>query len=231
MHPSQRVQAGSLALIMVAATVATVFCSHLGEWLSLAGIRSNAGEVSALVGANPLPWIIGFAVFCVIATAICFPVGPVMGVTAGALFGVWPGAAVVVLAGTIGSTLAFLASRFLFRELVEDNLGPGMEHLNDGFASRGAVYLLSLRLNPLMPYWLVNLGMGLTRMRVATYLPVTLIGLAPAKLIYSYAGSQLATLTAIGDIFSPLMILALLLLSLFPLLATQLAPLRAASRS
>jgi uncharacterized membrane protein YdjX (TVP38/TMEM64 family) len=145
-----------------------------------------------------------------------------MGVTAGALFGLWPGAAIVVLAGTIGSTFAFLASRFLFRQWVEERLGLRMERLNDGFRSNGAVYLLALRLNPFIPYWLVNLAMGLTHMRVATYLPVTLLGLVPAKLIYSYAGSQLATLTAIGDILSPPMILALLLLSLFPLLATQL---------
>ena len=217
---SKRQIGALLFLTLIGATFAAAF-SPLGAWLSVEGIRTVAGDVGAVVQANPLPWVAGFAALCVLGTAVCFPVGPVIGVTAGALFGFWPGTAIVVLAGTVGSTLAFLAARFLFRDWVTRKLGDRTLKLESGSRHKGAIYLLSLRLNPFIPYWLVNLGMGLTDIRTRTFVPLTLIGLIPANLMYAYAGTRLATLSSIADILTPGIILAFLVLSVVPLLVRQ----------
>ena len=196
----------------------------LGDWLSFDALKHGRDELIALVHAHPGAWAIGFFWLCVTATAFCFPAAPLIGLAAGALFGLWPGLLMATVASSIGSTLAFLQSRYLISGWVKRRLGPRFARIERGIAAQGASYLLTLRLNPVIPYWLVNLAMGLTAVRLRIYVPLTLVGLVPSIFLYVEAGTRLATLERPGDIASPALLAALFVVSLLPLLFRPLEP-------
>lgn len=209
---------GALFLLLIAATFAATFAGPAETLLTVEGLQRACADLNAAAqGQWPL-WAALFFIACVVATSLSFPVGPVIGIASGALFGFWTGLVVAWGAAVLGSTISFLASRHLFRDWVEAKLGERFKRIETAFEEQGAVYLLTLRFNPFVPYWLVNLSMGLTHMRLATYVPLTLIGLMPAFVIYAHAGTELATLHSIGRIMSPAVIAALLVLSFFPIL-------------
>lgn len=208
----------ALFLLLIAGTFAATFAGPAESLLTVDGLqRACANLHAAAQGRWPL-WAALFFIACVAATSLSFPAGPVIGIASGALFGFWTGLLVAWGAAAVGSTMSFLASRHLFREWVEAKLGERFKRIEVAFEEQGPVYLLTLRFNPFVPYWLVNLSMGLTHMRPATYVPLTLIGLLPAFVIYAHAGTELATLHSIGSIMSPAVIGALLVLSFFPIL-------------
>jgi uncharacterized membrane protein YdjX (TVP38/TMEM64 family) len=206
-------------LLFLAGVAAAWALTPIGDRLTFTGLREAHQGLVALVEARPLLCIAGFFLGCVAATTFCFPAAPVIGLAAGALFGFWIGLATVLAASSIGSTGAFQISRYLIRDSVKARLGSRMATIDRGVRRRGGCYLLALRFNPLIPYWLVNLAMGVTRMRLVAYIPLTVIGLMPATIIYVDAGTRLATLDEVGDVASPTLIAALLFLCLFPLLA------------
>lgn len=210
---------GILFVAIVAAVLAAVFLSPLGDWLTVARLKESRGHLAAIVAARPFFYIACFFAAAVAAFALCWPAKPIIGISAGALFGFGMGLATVWIAVSIGSTLAFLASRHLMRDWVERRFSGRIAAIDRGIERHGAVYLLSVRINPLIPYWLVNLAMGVTSMRLGTYVPLTVIGVFPATFLYVQAGARLATIESAGDILSPEIMGALLLLSLAPLIA------------
>lgn len=216
---TKRTTGAALFLLLIAAMFAATFFTPAGVLLTLDGLQRVCAGLNAAVQARWELWAGLFFIACIAATSLSFPVGPVIGISAGALFGFWPGLLLVWSASSIGSVVAFLGSRHLFRDWVEAKLGERFLRIERAFEEQGAVYLLTLRLNPFVPYWLVNLSMGLTHLRLAIYWPLSVIGLLPALFIYARAGTQLANYQSLSDIMSPGLLVALLLLSLFPLLA------------
>jgi uncharacterized membrane protein YdjX (TVP38/TMEM64 family) len=211
-----------LFLLAIAAAIGAAFFSPLGDWLTLERLAASRDALAAMIAARPVLATAAFFLLCVAASALCFPAAPLIGLAAGALFGLWAGLATMLPAFALGSTLACLGSRHFLRDWVKAKLGARMDAIDRGFERHGAAYLLALRINPLIPYWLVNLAMGLTPMRMRTYVPLTLVGLSPALFIYANAGSQLAAVTSIGEVFSPGLMISLLLLSLVPIVADRL---------
>ena len=214
---------GHLGAIIFAALIAGVLAafllSPLGDWLTIDELKRSRAALAQLIEVRPMLSAAGFFLFCLVATAACFPAAPILGVTGGALFGFWPGLGIVLIASSIGSTIAFFDARYLLRDWVKRRFARRIAAIDRGIAAHGGLYLLTLRLNPVIPYWLVNLSMGLTAMRLRTYAALTVAGLLPATFIYVHAGTQIATLESARDIVSPQLIAALLLLSLFPLVA------------
>ncbi|HEX8643691.1 MAG TPA: VTT domain-containing protein [Allosphingosinicella sp.] len=209
---------GRLAfLVVVLGAMAAVYVSPLGEWLTLDRLKASRDALAALIEARPLLWTGGFFLLCLVASALCFPAAPILGLAAGALFGFVPGLVTLSLSFSIGSTIACLGSRYWLRDWVKAKLGKRLDPIDRGFERHGAAFLLALRINPLIPYWLVNLAMGVTAMRLRIYFPLTAIGLLPALTIYANAGSRLAAVESMGDVFSPGLLLSLLALSLLPL--------------
>lgn len=207
---------------VLAVLIGAWWLGPLRDWLSVAHLREAEAGLAALVQARPFVCLTCFFLLCVLLTGCCFPAAPVVGIAAGALFGFWPGLATVLVATTIGSTAAFHMSRTFLRGCVHARIGRRMARIDRGFAAHGPAYLLALRFNPVIPYWLVNLAMGLTRMRLAAYVPLTLIGLLPATLIYVHAGTRLAAIDSLADILTPGLVAALLLLCALPLVAEML---------
>ena len=143
----------------------------------------------------------------------------ILTLAAGAVFGVGLGTLIVSFASAIGASLAFLSSRFVLRDWVKARFGQRIAAIDRGIAKEGALYLLTLRLIPAFPFFLINLAMGLTTMRLGTYFIVSQIGMLPGTLVFVNAGTQLAAIDSTSDILSPALIGSFVLLGLFPLIA------------
>jgi uncharacterized membrane protein YdjX (TVP38/TMEM64 family) len=155
-------------------------------------------------------------------TALSLPFAAILSLVAGALFDLVLGTAVVSLASTLGATLAMLSARYLLRDLVQRRYGRRLEALQQGVARDGGYYLFTLRLVPLFPFWLINLGMGLTRMPARTFAAVSWLGMLPATVVYVNAGTEISRIDSPQKVFSPGLWLALALLGLLPLVLRKL---------
>jgi uncharacterized membrane protein YdjX (TVP38/TMEM64 family) len=170
-----------------------------------------------------------FAVY-VAVTGLSVPGAAVLSLVVGAIFGLLWGTLIVSFASSMGATLAFLSSRFLFREWVRGRFGDRLRAIDAGLEKEGAFYLFALRLVPVVPFVLVNLLMGLTPIRTRTFYWVGQIGMLPATIVYVNAGAQLATVQSISGILSPALIGSLVLIGIFPLVARRAVETFKASR-
>ncbi len=188
------------------------------DYLSQNTLRSQLTQFREAVDDNILLAIIVFFFVYVGVAALSLPIASTLSVIGGAVFGRWLGTGVVLVAATCGATLAFLSSRWLFRDWVERRFGARLKPLQDGVAKDGAYYLFTLRLIVYFPFFLVNLGMGLTPIGVWTFFWVSLIGMLPGTFIFVNAGHELGGINEPRDILSPGLILALALVGLAPLM-------------
>lgn len=212
-----------IVILLVAALLTVAyFALNLHRYLTLDGLKAGLGQFEAWRAGSPL--LVGLIFFAayVLVTALSLPGAVIMTLAAGALFGLLGGAVIVSFASAMGGTLAFLASRYLLRDAIQQRFGDRLKALNDGMARDGALYLFTLRLVPVFPFFLVNLLMGLTPIRTRTYYWVSQLGMLAGTLVYVNAGTQLAKLTSLSGILSPGLLLSFALLGIFPLLAKQL---------
>ena len=194
----------------------------LGRWLTLDQLKASRDALSAAYQAEPLRTLLTFFGVYVAAAALSIPGALILTLAAGALFGLAIGTLVVSFAASLGALLAFLMARHLLRDAVQSRFGQRLAPINDGVQRDGIFYLLTLRLVPVFPFWLVNLLMGLTPMRAGRYYLVSQIGMLPGTLVYVNAGTQLAAIRSPGDVLSPALLGSFVLLGLFPLFAKGL---------
>jgi pyruvate/2-oxoglutarate dehydrogenase complex dihydrolipoamide dehydrogenase (E3) component/uncharacterized membrane protein YdjX (TVP38/TMEM64 family) len=192
------------------------------QHLDLAALRDHLALVDAWRREHPAAAAAAFLAAYVTAAALGLPVAVWMTLAGGALFGFWLGSLLVSVASTIGGTLAFLATRYLLRDWVRARLHGRARAVEEGFERDGAFYLFTLRLIPVVPFFAVNLLMGLTAIRTSTFFVVSLAGMLPATAVYVNAGTQLAALDSLEDIVSFPLLLSFALLGLFPWLARLL---------
>ena len=169
--------------------------------------------------ARPVSVALGFFVAYVAVTALSLPLAAWMTLAAGALFGFWWGLLIVSFASTIGATLAFLAARYLLRDWVHDKFGSRLTAIDEGMERDGAFYLFTLRLIPAVPFFAVNLLMGLTPIAAWLFYVVSQVGMLAGTAVYVNAGTQLAQLESVSGILSPTLILSFALLGIFPWIA------------
>ena len=158
-----------------------------------------------------------FVLAYVAVTGLSLPGAVVLTLAGGFLFGAVLGTLFVNLGATTGATIAFLVSRYLLRDWVEQRFGKWLGPLQQGFGQNAFSYLMTLRLIPLFPFFVVNLVSGLTRMNIGTYVAATALGIIPGSFVYAYAGRQLGTINSLKDIASPGVVGALVLLGLLAL--------------
>jgi uncharacterized membrane protein YdjX (TVP38/TMEM64 family) len=144
-----------------------------------------------------------------------------MTLAGGALFGLLTGTVVISFASTIGATLAFLVSRFLLKDWVQERFKEKLHTINQGIEREGSFYLFTLRLVPVFPFFIINLVMGLTPIRTTRFYLVSQVGMLPGTLVYVNAGTQLAQIDSLKGILSPGLLLSFALLGMFPLLARK----------
>lgn len=214
---------GRLAVaLLILAAIAAFLLLDLGQYLTLAEIKARQANLSAFVETRPLLAIGVFFLVYVAVTALSLPGAAIMTLTAGAIFGLLLGTVIVSFASTIGASLAFLSSRYILRDWVRARFSRRLDAIDRGVEKDGAFYLLTLRLVPAFPFFLVNLAMGLTAIRLTTYAWVSLLGMLAGTLVYVNAGTQLASIQSTGDILSPALIGSFVLLGIFPLIAKSI---------
>ena len=209
-------------LSVIALAITAWFYFDLGSYLQFDTLQERVGELRAWYGENPaLAGLLYFALY-VGVTALSVPGAAIMTLAGGALFGFWYALLLVSFASSIGATLAFLVSRLLLRDWVQDRFGRQLRAVNAGFEKDGAFYLFSLRLVPIFPFFVINLLMGLLPIRTWRYYWVSQLGMLPATAAYVNAGTQLGELESTSGIISPALLLSFVLLAVFPLLAKWL---------
>ena len=209
-----------LLLVIVLAVVA-FFAFDLGRFFDLAFIKAQQSAIEAYRQDHPLLAAGFFFVIYIAVTALSLPGAAIMTLAGGAIFGLAWGTLIISFASSIGATLAFLASRLLFRDLVQRRFGDRLRAINHGMAREGAFYLFALRLVPIFPFFIINLLMGLTPIRTWTFYWVSQVGMLAATLVYVNAGTRLAQIADVGGILSPALLGSFALLALFPLLAKR----------
>ena len=208
-------------LLFLALAIGAFVALDLGRFLSFEQLKASQAGFAQLHAEQPLTVAVVYFLIYVLATALSFPGATIITLAGGAVFGLWQGLLIVSFASTIGATLAFLASRFVLRDWVEARFGQRLADINAGVNREGEFYLFSLRLIPVVPFFLINLLMGLTCMKVWTYCWVSQLGVLAGTAVYVNAGTRLARLDSVKGIWSPALLGSFVLLGLFPLIARR----------
>lgn len=195
------------------------FYFDLGRYLSLEELRAHQDQLKVWIESKTFYASILFFFAYVFIAALSLPGAAVMTLAGGALFGLERGLLLSSLASTFGATFAFLLARFFLRAWVQKKVGRFLDAVNKGIQRDGVFYLLSLRLIPVFPFFVVNIVMALTSMRVVPFFFVSLIGMFPGTFVYVNAGTQLAKIHSLRDVASPEIFWSFVLLGVFPLLA------------
>ncbi|MGB5883465.1 MAG: TVP38/TMEM64 family protein [Desulfobulbales bacterium] len=212
-------------LLIVAAIVVAVILFKvlgLGHYLTLDYLKASQDKFSQLYGENRLAVIAAYMAIYITVTALSLPGAAVMTLAGGAMFGFWIGFVVVSFASTIGATLACFVARFLLRDWVQNRFGGKLSTINNGIEKEGAFYLFSLRLVPIFPFFVINLAMGLTTMKLVTFYWVSQIGMLPGTMVYVNAGKELGQIESLSGILSPGLILSFVILGVFPITVKKL---------
>ena len=218
-----------LVFVLLGAIVA-YFVFDLGQILSLESFKASQADIVAAKDANPVLYIAGFFILYVAVTGLSIPGAAIMTLVAGALFGVVVGTIIVSFASTMGATLAFLSARFVLREWVQGKFGERLRAIDDGLEKDGAFYLFTLRLIPVFPFFVINLLMGLTRIKTGTFFWVSQLGMLPATIVFVNAGTQISRIESTSGLLSPTLIASFVALALFPWAAKAIVALVKRSR-
>lgn len=190
----------------------------LAQYFSLESLKANRNNLLTYTNANFATAVTIYVLIYILQTGFSLPGATVMTLAGGFLFGSILGTLFANIGATTGATLAFLAARYLLRDWVEGKFGDHIESIQAGFAKNAFSYLLTLRLIPAFPFFLVNLVAGLTRVNLGTYILATSIGIIPGSFVFAFAGRQLGSINSLGEIASPPILIAFTLLGLLALM-------------
>ena len=210
-----------IVFLLVIAVAAAAYL-QFGDSLTLDNLASQETELRRAKAKVPLiAFGAGFLVY-VLVTGLSLPGAAVLTLLSGWFFGLIQGVLLVSFASTTGATLAFLFSRCLFRDAVEQRFGERLAGFNDALKREGPFYLFTLRLIPAVPFFVINLVMGLTPIRTRTFWWVSQLGMLAGTIVYVYAGASVPSLgeladRGLGGIVTPRVLVAFLILGLFPI--------------
>jgi pyruvate/2-oxoglutarate dehydrogenase complex dihydrolipoamide dehydrogenase (E3) component/uncharacterized membrane protein YdjX (TVP38/TMEM64 family) len=210
-----------VVVVVVAVLIGVFFALGGHRYLSFENIKAQQASIQALFGTHPWTTALVFFLGYVAVTGLSLPGAALMTLIAGAIFGLLWGTVIVSFASSVGATLAFVVSRFLLRDWVQARFGRQLRAINEGVAREGGFYLFTLRLIPAVPFFVINLAMGLTPLRTWTFYWVSQLGMLAGTVVYVNAGTQLAAIETPAGILSPGLIGAFVLLGLFPLIAKR----------
>jgi len=211
-----------ILLVLLALLIALFFIFDLQQYFSFEYLKERQADLDALYQRQPVLTLLGFFLIYVAVAALSLPGAAILTLAGGAVFGLFVGTLVTSFASTIGATCAFLASRFIFRDSIEQRFGDKLKTFNDNIDRDGAFYLFTVRLVPIFPFFVVNLVMGLTRIKTSVFYIVSQIGMLAGTIVFVNAGTQLAKIDGLAGILSPALLLSFALLGIFPLLAVKI---------
>lgn len=206
-------------LILITILMGLFFYGGGAQWLTFAALKTQLAHIQSWRESQPLLMMAGFFLLYVAVAALSLPGAAVMTLAAGALFGLVWGSVLVSFASSIGALLAFLVARYLLRDPIEARFSARLTAINEGVNRDGAFYLFTLRLVPIIPFFLINLLLGLTRMPARTFYWVSQVGMLAGTLVYVNAGTRLAQIEQPADILSVSLLASFALLAVFPWIA------------
>jgi dihydrolipoamide dehydrogenase len=194
----------------------------LAEYLTLDYLKENQDRFSEYYRSNTVKTLAIYMIVYIATTALSLPGATILTLAGGALFGFTTGLITISFASTIGATLAFLGSRFILRDWVQNKFGDKLKVINDGIAKEGAFYLFTLRLLPIFPFFLINLVMGLTPIKTVTFYLVSQVGMLLGTIVYVNAGVELGKIDSLSGILSPSLLISFALLAFVPILGKKI---------
>ncbi len=194
----------------------------LNQYLTLDFLKSQQSKLDQFYSNFPMIFILSYSFVYIILTALSFPGATVLTLAGGAIFGLTTGTVIVSLTSTIGATLAFLMARFFIRDYVQSKFPQKLKVINEGIEKEGDFYLFTLRLVPIVPFFVINLAMGLTPIKTWRFFLISQIGMLFGTVVYVNAGTQIAQLESLRDVMSVELIFSFALLGVFPLLAKKI---------
>lgn len=212
----------TILIVTLVAAIIAFFAFDLGRFFTLDFIKQSQEHFGELYKTQPALVIGSFFAIYVAVTALSLPGAAIMTLAGGAIFGLGVGTIIVSFASTLGATLAFLAARFALGESVQKKFGARMAEINKGVEKEGAFYLFTVRLVPLVPFFVINLLMGLTKMKTWTFFWVSQIGMFLGTIVFVNAGTQLAKIDSLKGILSPGLLGSFVLLGVFPIIAKRI---------
>jgi uncharacterized membrane protein YdjX (TVP38/TMEM64 family) len=192
------------------------------DLLTLENLKARQADIELYRSNNPMLAVLIYCSVYIIVTALSIPGAVILTLTGGAIFGLLYGTIWISISSTIGATLAFLLSRFFFQNAVKQKFGDKLNAIEENFKKDGAFYLFSMRLVPAIPFFVINLAMGLTPIKVWQYVLASWTGMLAGTIVYVNAGTQLSKLDSLSGILSPPIIISFLLLAAFPYIARKL---------
>jgi len=211
-----------LVALVALALIAAFFVFDIGQYLSLEFLQSKHQQLLEYATDNRLLTIAVYFLLYVTSAVLCLPGISVLTLGAGAIFGFITGFILVSFAATVGATLSFLLSRYLFKDTLQKKFSSQLQTINTGVEKEGAFYLFTMRLIPLVPFFLINLLMGLTSIKTSVFYTVSQAGMLPVTAIFTWSGNQLGQIETLKDILSPSLLVAFALIGIFPFVAKKL---------
>ena len=206
-------------LVILVLLAGLFYVLDLGRFISLETLKNSRDELKQAYQERPFQTLGLYTGLYILITALSLPGAAVMTLAGGAIFGLWVGAPVAVISASIGATLAFWMARYVFRDMVQRHFGNRLAAIDAGIKRDGAFYLFTLRLIPIFPFFVINVLMGLTAIRTATFFWVSLVGMLAGTTIYANAGTRLGEISSPSDILSPGVVGSFALLAAFPWLS------------
>ncbi len=211
------------AIVLVGLALITVFfATGTHHYLTLEALKEQKIAIDSFYQSHRLLTMFLYFTIYVAVTALSLPGAAILTLAGGAVFGLGMGTVIVSFSSTIGASCAFLVARYLFQDTVQNKFGDKLETINKGIREEGAFYLFTLRLIPAFPFFMINLLMGMTSIRLITFFFVSQAGMLPGTIVYVNAGTQLGKLNSLKDIGSPELLGSFILLGLFPLIVKKL---------
>ena len=211
-----------IIVMVIVLIIAVFFIFNLNKYLTLSYIKDSREAFQTLYNQNTFPVIAVYMLIYIISTSLSLPGAAVLTLAGGAMFGFAAGVIIVSFASTIGATLACFVSRYLLRDWIQNKFGDKLNAINKGIEKDGAFYLFTLRLVPAFPFFVINLVMGLTKMRLFTFYWVSQIGMLAGTAVYVNAGKELGNIDSLSGLLSPTLIISFILIGIFPLVTKKL---------
>lgn len=217
-------------LAFIATCIGLTLYFELHHYLSFSKIKEAQTGLQAYTSDHFWSVILGFSGVYILSTALSIPGASLLTLLSGGLFGVFIGVVIVSIASTAGATLSFLSSRFLLKDWVETKFSSPLSKINEGIEKEGGFYLFSLRLIPAFPFFVVNLLMGITKIKTSTYMWVSQLGMLPATIVYVNAGTRLSELESPAGILSPALIVSFAALGVLPIASKKILSLMSSKK-
>jgi uncharacterized membrane protein YdjX (TVP38/TMEM64 family) len=211
-----------LLLLGIVILILLFYLLDLGHYFNLDYLKNARAQIQSFRSSHPFESAGLFMLIYIAVTGLSLPAAGIMTLTGGAVFGLLWGTCLSSISAVIGATIAFLASRFLFRDFIQSHFKNKLGAVNRGIEQDGASYLFTLRLVPIFPFFIINVVMALTPIRTLTFFLVSLVGMLPATIVFVNAGTQLARIQSVADILSFKLLASFALLGLFPLITKKL---------